>query len=133
MGISTDHADELLAHDFGITPFSVPTIYVGLYSAAPTDAGGGTEISGNGYARKAHAAWEINTSRKVENNGEILFAAATGSNWAAVGWVGIFKAISGGTPIYWTAIDTPRTALVGDQLRFADNELDFDYLASADG
>lgn len=133
MGISTTHADELLQHAFGISVYTPETLYVGLFSAAPTDAGGGTELTGDGYARKAHAAWEINSSRKVENNGEILFAAASGGDWDAVTHVGVFDAISGGTLLYWTALDTARTALDGDQLRFVDNELDFTYLASADG
>lgn len=133
MGFSTILANELLDHVFGGGSYTPPTIYVGLYSATPSDAGGGTELSGNGYTRIAHSAWEVAAARKTENDGEILFPVATGSNWDAVTHVGIFDAATVGNMIAWTALDTSRTALVGDQLRFADNELDFDYLASADG
>ena len=41
--------------------YTPPAIYVGLFTAAPADAGGGTEMSGNGYARvqltQADATW----------------------------------------------------------------------------
>ena len=32
---------------------TIPTLYLALYTAAPTDAGGGTEVSGGSYARKS--------------------------------------------------------------------------------
>ena len=36
--------------------YTAPVIYVALYTAAPSDAGGGTEVSGNAYARVKAAA-----------------------------------------------------------------------------
>lgn len=132
MGISTTLANELLDHVFGNGSYTPPTVYIGLYSATPTDAGGGTELSGSGYARVAHAAWETAAARNTENDGVITFPVATG-DWSAVTHVGVFDAISGGNMLFWTALDTSRTALSGDQLRFTDNELVWDLLASADG
>src|SRR2546430_1282707 len=41
--------------------YSPPAIYIGLFTAAPTDAGGGTEATGGSYARvqmtQADATW----------------------------------------------------------------------------
>jgi hypothetical protein len=46
--------NKILDHVLRNTAYTSPTtVYVGLYTAAPTDAGGGTEVSGNGYAREA--------------------------------------------------------------------------------
>jgi len=132
MGMSTILANEILDHLFGNGAYSPPTLYIGLYSSAPTDAGGGSELSGGSYARIAHAAWETAAARKTENDGVITFPVATG-DWSAVTHVGVFDAISGGNMLFWTALDTARTALTGDQLRFIDNELDWDVIASADG
>ena len=46
--------DKLLKHTFTNTAYTSPTaLYVALFTAAPTDAGGGTEISGSAYVRTA--------------------------------------------------------------------------------
>lgn len=44
----------VLNHVFRNTPLPSPeTVYLALFTAAPTDAGGGTEVTGGGYARAA--------------------------------------------------------------------------------
>ena len=44
---------EILDHIFGGAAYTSPTnVYLALYTVAPTDSGGGTEVSGNGYARQ---------------------------------------------------------------------------------
>ena len=57
MAALSDYAEKLLL-DYSMTAGSVtrPTAwYVALYTSAPNDAGGGTEVSGGGYARKTVA------------------------------------------------------------------------------
>lgn len=44
----------LLEEAFGAAAFTAPaTLYLALYTVAPTDNGGGTEVTGGSYARKA--------------------------------------------------------------------------------
>lgn len=55
MAALSDYAEKLLL-DWMMTNGSAtrPTAwYVALYTAAPSDSGGGTEVSGNGYSRQA--------------------------------------------------------------------------------
>ena len=54
MAALSDYAEKLLL-DYSMTTGSVtrPTAwYVALYTSAPSDAGGGTEVSGGGYANQ---------------------------------------------------------------------------------
>jgi hypothetical protein len=45
---------KLLDHTFRNTAYTPPaTVYLALYTANPTDAGGGTEVTGGSYARQA--------------------------------------------------------------------------------
>ena len=45
--------NKVLGHVFGGTAYTAPTtLYVALYTVAPSDTGGGTEVSGGGYARQ---------------------------------------------------------------------------------
>ena len=45
---------ELLDHVLGNAAYTAPgTVWVALYSATPSDTGGGTEVTGGSYARVA--------------------------------------------------------------------------------
>jgi hypothetical protein len=92
--------------------------YVGLYTAAPSDTGGGTEVTGNAYARVATGTISgSGTATTFTNAAAIEFAAASGGNWGSVGWAGIFDASTGGNLIAWSALSTARTINDGDVLR----------------
>jgi len=55
MSALSDYSEKLLL-DWLMTTGSAtrPTAwYVGLFTAAPSDSGGGTEVSGNGYSRQS--------------------------------------------------------------------------------
>jgi len=119
----------LLDHLFkgGATPAlsALSTVYVALYSVVPTEAGGGTEISGSAYARQAVAAagWTRSGTgpTQIQNNAKIAFPAVTGSAYTVVGWA-IYDAVSAGNMIYWGDC-TSTTMNVGDIPRFAANAL----------
>ena len=55
MSAATDFLeDKILNHVFRNVAYTAPaTVYVGLFTTATTDAGGGTEVTGGGYARQA--------------------------------------------------------------------------------
>lgn len=100
--------------------------YVGLFTAAPSDTGGGTEVSGSGYVRKATGTMTVSgtSPTTATNSAAIEFAAASGGNWGAIGWAAIFDAETGGNMIAWAALSTARTINDGDVLRIPAGDLD---------
>jgi hypothetical protein len=56
---------KLIDHSTGKTSYTMPTVYVGLFTAAPSDAGGGTEVTGGSYARKSTAAADWSAAATV--------------------------------------------------------------------
>ena len=92
--------------------------YVGLFTAAPSDAGGGTEVSGNGYVRKATGTITVSgTDTTATNSAAIEFAAASGGNWGSVTHAAIFDAETSGNMIAWAQLTTARTINDGDVFR----------------
>lgn len=100
--------------------------YVGLFTAAPSDTGGGTEVSGSGYARVATGTMTISgtSPTTATNAAAIEFAAASGGNWGSIGWAAIFDASTSGNMIAWAALSTARTINDGDVLRIPAGDLD---------
>jgi len=100
--------------------------YVGLFTGAPSDTGGGTEVSGNGYARVATGTMSVSgtTPTTATNGSAIEFAAASGGNWGTITHAAIFDASSGGNLIAWGALTTSRTINDGDVFRIPAGSLD---------
>jgi hypothetical protein len=116
--------DALLKHVFTNTGYTSPsTLYVGLYTTAPSDAGGGTEIAGSGYARKSVSFTVSGTSTLATNSAVVEFDAATGS-WGTVVAVGIFDALTSGNLLAWSELTTSKAIATGDILRIPSGELD---------
>ncbi len=110
--------NELLDHILGGGDFTRPaTLYFGLYTAGPTDAGGGTEVSGSGYARASVTNNLTNfpaASGGTKSNGAtITFPTATG-NWGTITHVGIFDAASGGNLLLHGALSATKLIETGD-------------------
>jgi hypothetical protein len=109
--------------------FTAPaTLYFGLHTSATTDAGGGTEVSGGSYARKAVTASLANfagtqaaasttassgTGGVTSNNGLIDFPAPT-ANWGTVTHWSVWDASTGGNMLYHGALTTSKTVNNGD-------------------
>lgn len=100
--------------------------YVGLFTAAPSDAGGGTEVSGNAYARKATGTMTVSGTSPTNctNSAAIEFDPASGGNWGTITHLAIFDAATGGNMLGWAALTTTRTINDGDILRIVAGELD---------
>lgn len=107
---------------------AAPTLYVALFTAAPTDAGGGTEVTGGAYARTAVTASLVNfagtqaaasttastgTGGQTSNNGAIAFPAPTAA-WGVVTSFGIFDALTGGNLLLYGTLNTSKTVNSGD-------------------
>jgi hypothetical protein len=92
--------------------------YVGLFTAAPSDTGGGTEVTGNAYARVVTGTISgTGTATTFSNAAAIEFAAASGGNWGTIGWAGVFDASTGGNLLAWAPLTTSRVINDGDVFR----------------
>jgi len=125
-GFSDYLEDKVLNHVFGGTAYTAPsTLYVALYTAAPSDTGGGTEVSGGSYARKSMPDMTVSgTSPTTATNGAAVeFVTATGS-WGTVSHVGVFDALTSGNLLGWAALTASKTVSSGDVFRFDAGDLD---------
>jgi len=92
--------------------------YVGLFTAAPSDTGGGTEVSGSGYARKATGTMSITgTATTATNAAAIEFNPASGGNWGTLTHAAIFDSLTTGNMLAWAPLTTSRTINDGDVFR----------------
>jgi len=103
-------------------------VYVGLFTANPSDTGGGTEVSGGSYARVTVASSLANwagtqaaasttassgTGGTTSNNGSITFPTPS-ANWGAVTGIGIFDASTTGNLLFWAPLTANKTINNGD-------------------
>ena len=99
------------------TAFTPPTtIYVSLYTVAPSVSGGGTEVAGGSYARQT-VTFVAPTNGQTSNTAEILFPVAT-ADWGTVVAFALMDASSGGNMLYFGNLSTPRLVQTSDQVRF---------------
>ena len=116
--------DKLLKHAFTNTTYTpAATMYVGLYTAAPTDAGGGTEVSGGSYARVSVSFSVSGTGTLCTNSAAVEFTAATAS-WGTIVAVGVFDASTAGNLLAWAELATNKTIDTGDIFRIPAGDLD---------
>lgn len=100
-------------------------IYIGLFTGAPTDSGGGTEVatSGTGYTRiqtgsamasgGTQGKFDGATSGSITNDAEIMFPQSTG-DWGNVSAVGLFDASTGGNLLVYGSLTSVVEMLNGD-------------------
>lgn len=130
MSALTDYLEnKLVDHLFRGQSFAAPTtLHVALFTAAPSDTGGGTECTGGSYARVAVtcslANWSgtqgagtttasSGTGGQISNNVAITFPAPT-ANWGSVTHVALFDASTGGNMLAQGALGTAKTINNGD-------------------
>lgn len=131
MSAMSDYLEnKLVDHIFRGVSFTAPSqLHVALFTAAPSDSGGGTEVSGGSYARAAlspsTANWastggattttnpSAGTGGATSNNSAITFPAPT-ANWGTVTHFGIFDASSGGNLLIHGALTASKTVNNGD-------------------
>jgi hypothetical protein len=126
MAALSDHAEALLL-DWLMTADAVtrPTAwYVALYTAAPSDSGGGTEVSGSGYSRQSVTmASATSPGGTTSNSGAVSFTAS-GGDWGSITHIGIHDASSGGNLLWHGAMTASKTVADGDTLEFSIGNID---------
>ncbi len=113
-GMSNYLSNKLIDLIFRAQAYAWPAnTYACLYTAAPTNAGGGTEVSGGSYARVAIAAnsgaWSgtpVMTNGRSSNLNLISFPTPT-ADWGNVTHMGIHDASTGGNLMFWAPLTTP--------------------------
>jgi len=113
---------EILDHVFAGAAYTAPSQhYLGLFTAAPGEAGGGTELSGSAYVRKAV---DFATSgATTSNDAAIEFPTATGS-WGTVTHVGVFDAATSGNLMAYATLSSSKAIATGDVFRVPTGDLD---------
>lgn len=96
---------------------SPSTVYLALFTVAPTDSGGGTEVTGGSYARQA-VTFAAPVSGVVANSGSVTFPQAT-APWGTVVAMALFDALTVGNMLYYGNLATSKTIGTNDQLAFA--------------
>lgn len=123
-GLSTYTANKVIDHVVGKTAFTMPTpTYVALFTTAPTDAGGGVEVSTGAYARVAITSSMTAASAGADqNSGAIVFPTPTLA-WGTIQAVGIFDALTVGNLLLWNVLAVPRAVGSGDVVQFNTGKL----------
>jgi len=137
MSAMSDYLEnKLVDHLFRGQAFANPVLYVGLLTAAPSDAGGGSEVSGNNYARVKAAAgasqalvdWagtqstgsttaSSGTGGATSNNAPVNFPTPSG-NWGTVTHFGIYDAATAGNLLFHGALTIAKTINQSDTVTF---------------
>lgn len=120
--------NKLIDHLFRATSYTKPTtLAVALYTAAPGETGGGTEVSGGSYARVSNNPSDTNwkgtqgnttgassgTGGQTSNAVSITFPAPT-ANWGVITHFAILDATSAGNLLIYGALTTSKTVNNGD-------------------
>jgi hypothetical protein len=95
--------------------------WVGLFTAAPGEAGGGTEVSGSAYTREA-VTFTV-SGNLATNNAAIEWPTATGT-WGTITHVAVFDAETSGNMLAYATLTSSKTIAVGDVLRIPSGDLD---------
>jgi hypothetical protein len=126
MAALSNYAEKLLL-DWSMTTGSAtrPTAwYVALYTAAPDDTGGGTEVSTGGYARQSVTFGAASSPGGTTSNNNTVSFTASGASYGTVSHIGIFDNVSGGNLLWHGSMTASKTVADGDTLEFSIGNID---------
>lgn len=121
--------NKLIDHLFKATAYTAPVgLYVALYTSAPSDSGGGTEVTGGAYARvnlapSSSANWRptqggttapsTGTTGTTSNAVAVTFPSPS-ANWGTVVAFGVFDASTSGNLLIFGNLTISKTVNNGD-------------------
>ena len=124
-GFSDYLEDKVLDHVFGGNACTAPTtLYEALYTVAPSDTGGGTEVSGGAYARQTGAFTVSGTNPTTASNTAAIEYPTATADYGTVVAVGILDASSSGNLLAYSTLDSSKVVSSGDVFRFNAGDLD---------
>lgn len=120
MSFSNDYETNILTWALTATAVTRPTSWtLALYTVAPGETGGGTEVTGGSYARTS-VAFTI-TGDTAANTANVEFPAATAA-WGTVVAVGVFDNSS--VLLAYGTLTASKTIASGDVFRIPTGDLD---------
>ena len=122
MAIAPTAANALLDYLLGGTPY--PTMYLALFTSAPTGDTGGTEVTGGAYARVA-ITFDTASGAQKKNATALTYALATAA-WGTISHCAVYDHITTSTAghrICTATLGTARSIGTGDKLVFTDELL----------
>lgn len=94
--------------------------YIGLFTAAPGETGGGTEVSGGSYVRM-EVTLSV-TGDTASNTAAVEWPTASAS-WGTVTHIAIFDALTVGNMLSYATLTASKTIASGDVLRIPASSL----------
>ena len=114
--------NKILDHVLKNVSYTSPTtVYVGLFTSAPTDTTSGTEVSGGSYARQVLSVTTASNGTST-SSADISFPQAT-ANWGTISHTAILDALTSGNMLMYTPLTTSKTIETGDILRISSGNL----------
>jgi hypothetical protein len=114
--------NKVLDHVLRNTSYTSPTtVYVGLFTSDPTDAGSGTECTGSAYARQTLSVTTA-SGGIVTSSADVTFPQATGA-WGTITHLGLLDALTSGNLLMHTPLTTSKSIDNGDILKISSGNL----------
>lgn len=124
-GFSDYLETKVLDHVFGGTSYTAPTtLYVALFTAAPSDSGGGTEVSTSGTAYARQTITFTTSGGTTSNTSAVEYSTAIGSGFGTVVSMGIFDASTSGNLLAYGNLTVSKSVSAGDVFRFNASAID---------
>jgi len=122
-GFSDYLENKLLNHILGGVAYNpLSTVYVGLSSTDPSEAGGNiTEPVGNGYARVAVTNNTTNwptVSNSTKTNGATITWPQVSGAWGNIAYVVVFDQLVGGNALMGGVLNDPKSPTNGDTVQY---------------
>lgn len=131
-GSASDYLEKKLI-DAVLGQTALPTItnvHVALFTAAPSDTGGGTEVTGGSYGRVQVTNNTTNWPNAsgvtaAKSNGTAITFTTASASWGTVVAFGLFDASTSGNLLFWGDLSPTKTIQSGDTASFAIGDLSF--------
>lgn len=116
MGSLTDYFEnKIVSHVFSGTAWTPPTsYYASLFTAAPGEAGGGTEATAGAYAR---VAFTCSTTGSVSANAGIVEFPVSTTDHGTITAIGIHDALSAGNLCAFHLLSPTKSYNSGETIR----------------
>jgi hypothetical protein len=112
--------NKLIDHSLGTTTYTKPSaVYVALYTASPSDTGGGTEVTGGSYVRKV-VTFSAASSGSAASNTSVNFTSMPACTVVAIG---ILDSLTSGNLLYWGTLSSSRVVASGDTVSITSGNL----------
>ena len=122
MSLTNGFETTILQFAFTAGAVARPTAwYIGLFTSAPGEAGGGTEVAGGAYARESVA---FNVTGNLATNAAAIEWPTAGASWGTLTHIAIFDAATAGTMLAYAPLTLAKTIDAGDVFRIPAGDLD---------